>query len=370
MSKNMNFSSRITINDPLNKKIESMDFSLYVRSYPVSSDWRTVMDYTSAIDLRYDENTLSGVFDMIINSNLANRLPKTKSPLDNFFISLRCNVSDIESIINEYSDILVKKNPEESTSRFYILAVLEALKTINASKPEDPDNHKDEFVIFDIYDSVVGSSYIGLEFPSNAIGFKAHSLAEKISREDVQISFSEKLDVAYTSFGTIPNMACFADYIFTPTPGSYMSITNDSMTMNYVGTEFSSQNIANYAHKRITMKLTFVPENGKLYKNSDEYEKFKDFVEYLESGSSNDPMKRMMKLPFKLSSIELSVGGNDESETVSTFSEKLMSALSNELGHDISKYILTDNLDNDGTDKLLVFDHEKLPTVLLRPLFN
>ena len=66
MSKNMNFSSRITINDPLNKKIESMDFSLYVRSYPVSSDWRTVMDYTSAIDLRYDENTLSGVLIAIL----------------------------------------------------------------------------------------------------------------------------------------------------------------------------------------------------------------------------------------------------------------------------------------------------------------
>ena len=370
MSKKLNFSSRLTINDPLNKKIPTMDFSLYTRFYDVSTDWRTIMDYTSAIDLKYDENTLSGVFDMIVNSNLANRLPKTKSPLDNFFISLRCNMSDIDSIINEYSDILVKKNPEESTSRFYILSVLEALKTIKTCKGDDPDNDKDKCVIFDIYDSVVGSSYIGLEFPSNAIGFKAHSLAEKISREDVQISFSEKLDVAYTSFGTIPNMACFGDFIFTPTPGSYMSINNEKMTMNYVGTEFSSKNIANYAHKRITMKLTFVPENGKLYKNSEQYEKFKDFVEYLESGSSSDPMKRMMKLPFKLSSIELFVGGADESETVSTFSKKLMSALSKELGLDITDYTLADDLTNDETTELIVFDHEKLPTVLLRPLFN
>ena len=367
MSNKTNFSSRLTLNDPLNKEIGSMDFALYARFYDISSDWRTIMDYTSAIDLKYDENTLSGVFGMILNNNLANRLPKTKSPLDNFFISLRCNVSDIESIINEFSDLLVKKNPEEGIARYYVLSVLEALKTINSSKTDD---HKDKFVIFDIYDSVVGSSYIGLEFPSNAIGFKAHSLAEKISREDVQVSFSEKLDVAYTSFGTIPNMACFGDYIFTPTPGSYMSINNESMTMSYLGTEFSSQNIANYAHKRIAMKLTFVPENGKLYKNSDEYEKFKEFVEYLESGSSSDPMKHMMKLPFKLSSIELSVAGKDESETVETFSEKLMSALSKELGYDISKYILADTPGANDTDKILVFDHEKLPTVLLRPLFN
>ena len=362
-----NFSSLIIINDRTNKEIGTMEFALYARFYDVSSDWRTIMDYTSAIDLRYDENTLSGVFDMILNSNIANRLPKTKSPLDNFFISLRCNVSDIDSIINDFSDLLVKKNPEEGINRYHVLSVLEALKTINSSKIDD---EKDKCVIFDIYDSVVGSSYIGLEFPSNAVGFKAHSLAEKISREDVQISFTEKLDVAYTSFGTIPNMVCFADYIFTPTPGSYMTITNESMTMNYVGTEFSSQNITNYAHKRITMKLTFVPENGKIYKNSDEYEKFKEFVEYLESGSSSDPMKRMMKLAFKLSSIELSVAGEDKSETVSTFSEKLMSALSKELGHDISKYILADNPGADDTDKILVFDHEKLPTVLLRPLFN
>ena len=361
------------IENPMCNAIPSMEFDFYARFYENNTDWRTIIDYSMGVDLCFTEDTVERFIERILTANTANRLPESKAPLDAFFTIFRLPVSEIKNIMNKYSDFIVKKNLPDTMSKYYVLAVLETLKRILEITEANAETYKDKFVIVDIYDSVVGSAYVGIELPNGNIAFRSHSLGEKVSREDVQVSFAEKLPVAYTSFGLVPNICCFSDYIFFPTPGAFLSVNNTGMSLGYVGTEFSAEKISDYSYKRITLKFNFVPVNEKIYKNGDEYETFKNFIEYVENGSMNDPMKHLLKLDFKLASIEITVRGTEEKETADTFSKTLIETLSREFETNLNEAIESGVLyDGDKKDdsKIIVFDTNKMKEVHLRPIYN
>lgn len=253
-------------------------------------------------------------FKVIMHNKFANKMPVKNSVLDRFSTHFVIKSEDFgENLCSKYFKALENITDTER-SKDYMNAIktsLEHIISILHNVTEDISKHN---IYVDIYDSVISSSFIGIhglkkvdDITEVSIPiFQASAFAEKIEKQDYQVSFSCKKDgIISASFITRP--MCMGDIYFEPIPGSHLTIDKENVKVSYLGTEFDKEKFEDLGNLRIALDIFFTPDNGKVFKNEQEFDDFNDFIKYIKG---ENPDNKRYKINLKLHEIKITVEGN------------------------------------------------------------
>ena len=330
---------------------------------------------------------LNKVIDYIMNDMYINRFPKTQNPsVSRFITKFSINVSMLSVISTMLTNLITERNiPNTVYSKKYLIGLQRCILELDkyCLKFETDEKRKNCRLYIDLLDSVVNSSSMSIySKDSNIPLFTTNSLADKVKIKDFPLNFSDKVDgIISASFNLNPftlssplsKVSINYDFI----DGSFMKITNNKITLDYIGSIIDPHMVYNYKEFKSSLKLTFVPENGRIFKTKEEFNKFNDLVEYIDSGVHGQVDNKLIEIPIRLDRIEITSILNkkdspyaEDVDIYKLFKTFLKSIYPNELTNEndiyINKLITSDELqDHIIYDKLtnsISFESDKLPS--------
>lgn len=291
----------------------------------------------------------------IEKNKYANKIPQDIVVYSRFVTKIAIRYDLFKTVVGEFLEVVKTCNiSDNDSSKPYIKALCDAFMKVS-EKHIETNVLDTSYLMFDVYDYNVCSSYVGL---FNDVGYPMMTsceLVEKISREDINISFSEKASgVISASFRPVP--MCIGDIIFRPLDNFFMNVTNDKINISYIGTIHDVEKYKDFSHFKADLTLTFVPqvtEDNKIFKNLNQFEKFNDFIEYISNGTETSTPLTDMKIPVRLDEIYVRCTGelNDKEHTASKIIEKLIYTICTDKTYNI--------VDTDENSITVQFDDSK-----------
>jgi hypothetical protein len=277
-------------------------------------------DETNVIDkdfyVNLDTVNINEFVKVIDKNRFANKMPIKNENIGRFVTYIKITKGNAEKIEKSIKDLVNtnhKENEPYTYGDFTNFMICSAL--INVAKDIDGDDTS--IVYLQIFDNVVGGSFIGLypvteneDLKNNIPFFTASSLAETFSKEDYQLNFSTKVTgITAASFVTRP--ITFDNIYLEPVAGSHFTVNNDGIKISYLGTEFTKEKFEDLTNLKVLLDLEFEPINGKLYKTKSEFDTFNNFVNYVKSSTD---FNTSTKFGFKLSKISVKCEGSKSEE--------------------------------------------------------
>ena len=263
-------------------------------------------------------------FDTVIkymsNDMYINRYPKSqKASIDRFVTKVSIKVSSLSAAVTFFANAITAANLQNTLhAKKYILAlhrILSELDKYCLNFNADPIK-KNCRLFVDMYDSVVNSSQVSFfNTVTNSPVFSANSIESTTKIKDYQLNFSDKVEgVVSASFNVNPFILHLTKTLlcYDTIDGASMNVSNDKITIDYIGSIVDPYFIHNYKQYKSLLKLTFVPVNKKIFSNKVEFDKFNDMINYVNDGVFGRVENRLIKIPLKLHSIEITSNNNKE----------------------------------------------------------
>lgn len=304
-------------NDGNDDKIFNEDSYVYLDDPQYISDLPTLM---------------SKVIVFTLNDMYINRLPKTtKNPISRFITKISIKVTSISTVVAFLTDKIKEQNISNTIhAKKYLMAIQRTLLeldkyTLTNFLPKS--DKKDCRLYIDIYDSVINSSTAGIiNNETNIPIFTTNSVITTLEKKDYQINFGDKGDgIISSSLNINPFMlrsgkACIT---YDTIDSSCMTIANEKITIDYIGSITDKALLYDYNKFRSSLKLTFIPNNGKIFTNKHEFDEFNKLIDYLSAGSYGQVDSRLMEILLNLETVEISckdnIQNNPYGEDVSVF---------------------------------------------------
>ena len=246
--------------------------------------------------------------DMFIN-----QYPK-RNPfnINRFITKFAIKIQDLQLYNEEINKVLIAENIKNTEqAKYYAHAILYILNELYLYT-KDKNEYESCMVYVDLFDSIINSSYIGIftektKYPL----FTSNNIQDISTLKDYRLNFADKVDgIVSASFSINPFMVNVSNIpiLFDSAEGTSFKVSNEELTLDYIGSIATTEKIYNYKDFMCKLKLHFVPVNKKLFKTKDEFAKFNNFVEYVNNGiygqETNLPNFRIV-----LDSIDVSVRG-------------------------------------------------------------
>lgn len=270
------------------------------------------------------EAQMDDFFDTVIkymlNDMYINRFPNAfKTTINRFVTKVAVNIKYLSAAVSIFGNCITKANISNTVhAKKYILALHRTLAELDkyCIKFNADDLRKNSRLYIDLYDSVIDSSYVTFENTNTALPLFSTSSIECMTKlKDYQLSFSDKVDgVVSASFNANPFMLSLgkATLLYDTIDGATMNVSNDKITIDYIGSIVDPYFVYNYKEYKSKLKLTFEPVNGKLFKNKAEFDKFNSFITYIDMGIFGQLETKLPVFPVKLRMIEISSNNNKE----------------------------------------------------------
>lgn len=305
-----------------------------------------------------DDVGIEDVLKVFKHVKFVNRIPTKVSITNRFITHIAINVKSFEKLKNDYSnnDLFIEYTKNNEIGAILLNHIFE--NTTNLI--EDFNIMDDGVIYYDIYDSVVSSSYIGIygkkeNFPL----FKASSLAETTSKEDYQVSFScKETGIISAAFNTMP--MSINGIFYEAIPGSFMKMDKNNLKISFIGSEFKEETIDDLSNLRITMDINFIPKNDRhsFFNNKEEFKRFNDFVEYVKSGR-NDEDTTEFNFDLAIDNITIVCEGNNKDKFKS--SKGLLNSVLKLIEADMDNVIPTiKTRDDKENESYVTFDTEDM----------
>lgn len=273
------------------------------------------IDHEAQMDIFFNK-----VIKYMLNDMYINRFPKALNTTINRFVTkVAINVKSLTTAVATFGMAITEANISNTVhAKKYILALHRTLAELDkyCLKFNADDLRKNSRLYIDLYDSVIDSSYITFVNRNTAIPlFSANSIECMTKLKDYQLSFSDKVDgVVSASFNANPFMLSLGKttLLYDTIDGATMNVSNDKITIDYIGSIVDPFFVYNYKEYKSKLKLTFEPVNGKLFKNKTEFDKFNSFINYIDTGIFGQIENKLPEFPVKLRMIEISSNNNKE----------------------------------------------------------